>query len=147
MNDSAQQSTVRCPHCGAENESGYTLCWLCLPSPDEVIEASRPPALRETHGEKSAATSLLAVIALLVVTIGLFQTAPGLAVLVLLVGVPAILVATLRHRKTPSPPSTVSYQIQRFLASALTVLGVIAMIVVAVGIAFGVFCFVICEFA
>lgn len=146
MNDSAP-NTVRCPRCGAENESGYTLCWLCLPSPDEVLDTSRPATLRETNGEKSAATSLLAIIVLAVVTIGLFQTAPGLAILLLLVGVPAVLVASLRQRKSQSTASTISYQIHGYLASTLTVLGVIAMVAVAVVIAFGAFCFVICQIA
>jgi hypothetical protein len=148
MSTETESEVQICPHCGAENEPHYTVCWLCFHVPGDRGERPRAGTGRGAANEGAIAATIGGAVALGLVTVGLSTFAPGLALLVLVLGVPPVVIAAVRARRGPRARhvSTTRNVIEQFLLSTITVVGSVFLILAAAAVAFFLFCFAICAF-
>lgn len=157
-----------CWDCGAANDADAPRCWLCgradwreaAPGAVQRWEghAAKAPAPAATGGEDPLVigpgpdrtrlnlASLMLVIALVAVMIGIAREAPGLAVMLGVAAVPALIItarrATLRRRQ--DRPMTAIEKVGVFVGSTLMSLMALILLAIAVGVALTVALLVIC---
>lgn len=135
----------RCPECGAENSATRRVCWLCgapltsqpVPAREENIYAS--PAIPEQELSQSFSLStLLLLVTLVSLGLGVATIAPGLAILLAILVVPALIRTSgiVGRRQQRGAPARAEEKIRFFLGS----LGVVTAIGVAAWITFFVVC-------
>jgi hypothetical protein len=124
---------VHCPHCGAKNPAIEEHCQECGRPLAIVIG---PPAKVRRLG----LGALMLLIAEVAVCLAVMRELPGLGILMLLILVPAHLrtVVAVARRKADGRPMTREETVGAFVAS----MGLMVVIGVAAGIAFGTTCFV-----
>lgn len=136
-------SIGRCRECGAMVRPEVTACWLCasrLAEQEERREleenpfASPRPSSEEML-EGSSVSGATLIVTLLLVTLGVWLVAPGIAVLLAVAIVPALVrtLLVLRRRSTLGLETTRAKRVEMFLLSAVTV---VVIAVAAIGAAF-----------
>jgi hypothetical protein len=145
-----------CPECGADCGGTAQSCWMCqanLANVETIVAAEevanqavravrRPPnAVSEAF---FATSTILLVIAALVVGIGLMINEPGLGIVFAIVASPALIATVVRTRFRQATTGTVSWA-ERFatliVSGALTI-GILSMLGVACFVAFLAYCIV-----
>jgi hypothetical protein len=130
-----------CPECGAPLAAGQARCWLCQRRHEEPHAANPYAAPRPIAAEtplQFSLASLLLLITFVAVCFGAFWTAPGLGVLLIILGVPALIrtaIATNR-RQQAGGPSTFVDKIGVFLVSLL----IMSAVWMSSAVAFAVVC-------
>ena len=143
---SRQRSTgaelVACQHCGAANSLERTDCWLCHGAmPGDQPQVSPP----RRSPQSFALSSLFLMVTLIAVCMGVAVAAPGMAVVLLIVVVPALVrtfAATNRDEHVGDNP-TVADKLANFVIS----IGLVLLVCVAAFIAFNVACWSLCGLA
>ncbi len=141
-------NAVNCSNCGAQSEPGFAFCWLCkakLTPQDDSAPPAVPPPLPPAHlspppNEYSFGLSgLMLVVTLSAVFFGLFVAAPGLAILLAIPALPALIRTALvvNRRASLGRESSASERFALFFGS-FGVSVVILLVVFVVG--FGTFC-------
>jgi hypothetical protein len=132
-----------CAECGATLDPGQERCWLCearIQPLGQVNPYAAPQPLAEHAPAQFSLDTLFLIITLVAVCLGAFLLAPGLGVLLALVGTPALIRTMLaghRKRQAGAPLST-SQKIGAFALSFILVFaagwaGLIAFFVVCLG--------------
>lgn len=135
---------VVCPECGAGNAPHDRRCWLCGGAIDRVA-ASRPTSAAMSnvgHGILIA-TLTMAALTYLLICIGVWQEAPGLAIGLLAIVLPPMIataVASFRGRLRGKPLG-LGEKTLKFMIWFSIVLGLIGLTAVAAAIAFCIWCF------
>lgn len=151
----------KCPECGAQCGPTAERCWMCnalLPAAAKrdvgpPLEVSPPthdrvfgrPVAEDRTVETSRYLLVLLVAGLGIIGIGLWTQARGLTLLFLIVVVPALLgllVSFDRQRKTGESSALVDFLLEA-VAGLVKTVAVIVLVLVAIVIAAGVFCFVL----
>ncbi len=151
----------KCPECGAQCGPTAERCWMCnallsasakrdggppleVPPPTHDRVFGRPAAEDRTDGT-SRYLLILLVASLGIIGIGLWTQARGLTLLFLIVVVPALLgllVSFDRQKKTGESSALVDFLLEA-VAGLVKTVAVIVLVLVAIVIAAGVFCFVL----
>jgi hypothetical protein len=94
MDDQHQLDLITCPHCGARRPKSGERCWLCGLYVSESAGTIRPiepvRPMRSNPGLKNAAAILVGLLVALL-ALDLFNQAPGLAIVMLVIVVPAFI--------------------------------------------------------
>ena len=107
MNSSIPPVRDRCPHCGAGRSPAAEQCWMCYRAyneevifiADDKVPLSKEKQLERWSNERPLAFlqtnggTLLVAAVFLLILLGCFQVAPGLAILLFLVGSVALRIA------------------------------------------------------
>jgi hypothetical protein len=150
MSSPSEFDVVLCPDCRAQNPPGMSRCWLCgtsLASAKAEVEVYMaevvPPAPRISF----TTMTLLVIVTLVAVALGLYQEAPGLAVLMLIVCLPGVIVAWAhdRIRRRRGERTTALKAFLDFVVSAAITMGILAMVVVAAVVAIFISCLNACK--
>jgi hypothetical protein len=147
---------VLCRDCGATLTPGTTRCWLCGTEVSAAqtarddggfIEAELVPERQGGSHFSFTLTAILATMTIFAVAAGLFNDAPGLSFLVLLVGLPALSITVVRmgRRRRRGEEVTWSDRILTFVVSSIAVLGIILMVTVASVVALFIYCWIVCT--
>jgi hypothetical protein len=137
-----------CPHCGAECDARSQRCWLChgnVSAKAEIVDAevvSEPPRHAPSDVFFAVAAGILALVIVLV-GVGAALTEPGLAVMMGVVVVPALVATVVRIQQQQYRHGYVSWgeRLATFVVSASLVVGVLMLLCVAAVVAFIIFCF------
>lgn len=134
-----------CPECEAENSALAERCWLCyrpLTDESDIILAEfvpdKPPpksGVRSTTETVFATLTGAVLVLVLIMVIGAARDEPGMASLVALAAVPAILITLVTMAIRHSAGKKISWQ-STFIAFAGTLTGVLAAFVIAMFLAF-----------
>jgi len=150
----------KCPECGAQCGPTAERCWMCnaslsaakrdggppleVPPPTHYRGFGQPAAEDRADGTSRYLLVLL-VASLGIIGIGLWTQARGLTLLFLIVVVPALLgllVSFDRQKKTGESSALVDFLLEA-VAGLVKTVAVIVLVLVAIVIAAGVFCFVL----
>ena len=130
-----------CPDCKAEVDLDAKTCWLCYRMlSHEEMRSVEPPVPFISAGHDTLMT-LLAVIVVMVVAVGVWDLAPGLGGLLMVIVAPALIVASvrIRRRAQTSGPLSTGEKLAQFAVSAALVLTVVCVLTFAAFIAFFVY--------
>jgi hypothetical protein len=125
------EPVVTCPHCLAVNNHGASQCFLC----DRSLAGIRPDAKAQGVGSSRRGgtfhlATMMVVIALIAVYLGLFVTMPGLALVLAIPGVIALVRALmLPGRYSYRDPSVFDYMGSFFGTFAVVVMLMISSLV------------------
>ena len=142
--ESLEVDSFVCPDCKAELKDDAVACWLCYRVVShEEMRSAEPPVELNSAGHDALMT-LLAVFVVLVVAVGVWDFAPGLGGLLLVIVAPALIVASvrIRRRAQTSGPLSTGQKVAQFAVSAALVLTVVCVLTFAAFIAFFVFCLI-----
>ena len=137
---------IICPDCGAHSNRGVSRCWLCTADlPEEIVTAELVPEPPAARSFSFTLMSVLGVITLVAVAFGIVDTAPGLSLLIGLVGAPALIVTSVRsgRRRAVGQQMSWSESVASFLRSAAMVVGVLILLSLSGFLAL----FLVCVFA
>lgn len=148
MSDAAVSDGIACPECGARNQSGVTRCWLCgaawslADAESDVVTAQVVPQPAPDRHLSFTLATIFVVITLVAVACGVARIAPGLAVLIGLVGAPAVIITGVRsqRQRAAGHPMSRGEKFASFLLSAAIVAGVLYLLFIASGVAFFLWC-------
>lgn len=131
-----------CPECGAGSQAGTLRCWLCGRSLADVQPARGPTTGHSLATWGAAATLVVFVITLALVTIGVWQEAPGLAVVLILVVLVPLAITILAWARERSRGGTYSLgaALARFFVSLAVLIGGLVVLSIAAFAAFFVWC-------
>jgi hypothetical protein len=138
--DQPEPPSLLCPHCGAGNDVRATVCSAC-DRPLILVIADDPwraPGEPPFDG-RFRISSLMVVIGVLAICLGLIREVPGLAVVLMILAVPALArtIGGITRRRRSGRPVTWNDRLGLFGGS----LAVVAVILTASVIAFTVTCF------
>lgn len=139
-----------CVDCGAAVHADADKCWLCgRANPGasghraDVVQAE---VIRRGGSGKLewTASSLLILVALVVVNVGVWMIEPGIGLLMTLILVPAAVATTIRAAKQRGKGKQMSWgeRALTFFLSAAASVGILAMLMVAAFVAFFIYCVV-----
>jgi len=126
MIDQKPHPELICWDCGATNDPAASECWLCQrrdwrKHPDDRPGYSALPA--RTRGPLSTIGGWMALIAVIGVAAAIFRDAPGLAVLLFVSVVPALIVTEVkaRSRRRRGEPMSVSERVAWVIGLAIVI--------------------------
>jgi hypothetical protein len=140
MSDPKPKPDLTCWDCGASNHPASSECWLCQRrdwrnSPGFRPRQTNPP----TRGPLSTIAGWMVLIALIAVFAGIFRTAPGLAIALLVCGLPAWAITEVKAARRRRRDEPMSGMERALWIVALTVL-IPTVVIAALGIALFAFC-------
>jgi hypothetical protein len=135
---------VVCPECGAGNAPHERRCWLCGGPIDSASKSRQASAGLNAAGHAVLTVSLTVIAATyLLICIGVWQEAPGLAVGLLAIVLPPMIataIASFRGRRRGKPLG-LGEKTLKFMIWFSIVLGLIGLTAVAAAVAFCIWCF------
>jgi hypothetical protein len=148
---------IVCPECGAENEVRARSCWLChadlaLKEEPIVAELAKPTLRPQWAPSENTELILVAAVAVLMLLmgVGIYSVSKGGVVIYAIFTVPAMLMtivrASLKHARgekitAPDAVMTFFYTGMTVLVSAAAVVGLLALIAIAIIIGLIITCF------
>lgn len=134
---------IVCPDCGAGNAPGDRRCWLCQYPLDHVAGAARPGSGLTSTGQAVLMITLaVAAMTYVLLCIGVWQEAPGLAIGLAAIVVPPLVataVASFRGRQLGRPLG-LGEKALKFVTWFSIFLGLIGLAALAASIAFFFWC-------
>ena len=135
---------VVCPECGAGNSPGDRRCWLCGRPLEGGAKAPAATSAASLVGQSILRITLAAgALTFVLITIGVWQEAPGLAVLLTGIALPPLIataVASFRGRRQGKPLG-LGEKALKFVIWFTIMLGLIGVAAIAATIAFCIWCF------
>lgn len=155
----ARLHDVRCPHCGAHNQTTGNVCWMCRRklSISEGLATARESKSSKTTSSKIAPpkfapqtfsfslASVFAVMTLVAVGLGLTQIEPGLGIGFIICTFPALVVTFIRTRAEHAQGGKLGWgeTITTFILSTTAMFATIGITLIALLIALFVICLII----
>ena len=141
MSDPNPKPEPTCWDCGAPNDPGASECWLCQRRDWRGYRGVRPgyPAPARRRGPLSTIGGWMILIAVIGVAVGIFREAPGLAILLLISVVPALIITEIkayRRRRRGEPMSGLDRLLWVLLLSIL----VPFLLIIALAVALFMYC-------
>lgn len=132
-----------CPDCGVSPIDSVTRCWLCGKVFDQPILAEVAFLSPQRKPTSYTLASLLVLMTLIAVFFGLVSVAPGLAILYLLIVVPAMIGSLYKSRQLSfaGRRATIGERVGAALLSVAVVWGILGLLFVAAFAALFAICF------
>jgi len=122
-----------CPECGAHVQPTASQCWLCGSRLEKIVPAVLVPTAPERSPYSFSLMTLFIVVTLVALTAGLAVIAPGLAVLLVVIAVPALIGASIRTHRMQAAGRQVTWsdRIVGAITGTAVTLGALYFIVLA----------------